>query len=161
MNYPHFYVLQPRWSGADRFYKIFVTKDLLCGAKLAGQFYDKGSAYRQLVYPAQIFAPLMAIWANRLVKMREETERTYENIGPTTSLFMSQDKHNFQIALMQIENIVFITRRTLWSPDNFGKMEVYLRGEKKMTFLLIGNDAEQVETLLKPFSVQTQIKRLA
>jgi hypothetical protein len=69
-SYPHIYALRPRWLGTDRFYKIFVTRSMLCGARVAGQFHNEESAATQLVAPAELFGPVMSWLAGRIVARR-------------------------------------------------------------------------------------------
>jgi hypothetical protein len=163
MGYPYFYALQPRWCSSDRFYKVFVAGDkgLICGARIAGQFYDKQSAHVQLVLPAQIFAPLMALWANRLVRKREVTEAQYESIDPTGPQFMTEHRHNFQISTMDITGTHFITRRSYWTTGNSGRMEIHLRSGEILPFILVGNDANQVSEILRPVVSKLEIREHA
>lgn len=125
-NYPSFYALYGRWTGGDWFYKIYVTKDSICGAVVAGQFSDAASANTQLVAPAGCLSLFMLPWANKAVQQRQMSEERYDQMDPESAEFLAADKRNFQFTGMLLKDVRFKTKRHWWTHTlpNTGTMEI-------------------------------------
>ena len=144
-----FYALVPSWAGADRFYKIYVTKGEVYGVLLAKQIYDEESATDQLIRPAQIFGFLARMWADRILRKRQEREKNYDAITPGTPEFMNASKHNFRISKNEIIDVqIEEKQKTFWTLDCHisGIMRIRLIDSKEMKFILVGK--QDIEAIL-------------
>src|SRR6059058_1716710 len=92
-----FLALEPPWLGRDRFYKIYVMHDELRGALIGRQVYDEDSALRQMIAPAQIFAPVMQLWADRIIRRVRLKEKDYDDLIFSSDIFLREDGLNFLI----------------------------------------------------------------
>ena len=155
-NPSFFYALETRWMGPDRFFKIFAQPGLLCGARVAGQFYDRDSAYRQLVAPAQVFAPLMARLADRLVQTREQEERTIDGLPPESVEFLRRNAPNFQLPVNAVRQVTFEKKRSWWTARNHGRMDLLLHSRRRIRFLLVEQPSEQVSAILQSLGIEVR-----
>ncbi len=138
-----FYGLQPRWLGLDRFYKIYVTPRLLSGARVAGQAYDAQAveAMGRAGYP-----PTGAI------QKRAEREIMYSSVDPTSSAFLTLDKHNFQLHASEVASIAFSARKSWWTGGlpNKGVLTILKNDGTTSRFILVGEqDVSRIQRLLK------------
>jgi hypothetical protein len=145
----HFYGLEARWLSWDRFYKIHVLDDRIVGAYLAGQVYDEVSGRVQLIGPAGLLGPLMALWVRRIVRGRVEREAQCDGLDPKSLEFQERDRRNFVWPRDDIEQVVLSRRRALWTggAPNSGSFQVALRFGGKRQFVVVGDqnidDAER------------------
>ena len=110
-----FFALKPRLLGRDRFYKIYFTDQDLRGALIGRQVYDEDSAHRQMVTPAQIFAHLMKLWADRIIKRVRLREADYDSMVLSSDVFLSKDRLNFLIGRREISDVKFERKKRLWT----------------------------------------------
>jgi len=128
-----FFALEPRWLGCDRFYRIYITDRDLQGALIGRQVYDEDSAHRQMIAPAQIFAPLMKLWADRIIKRIRLRERDYDGAVLSSDIFLRQDPLNFLIARGDILDIQVDRKKRLWtgSSKTAGTLRLLLRDHSR------------------------------
>ena len=144
-----FYALVPSLFGADKFYKIYVTQSGLYGALLAKQIYDEDSANNQLIRPAQIFGPLMRMWANRILRKRQEREKYYDGITPGTPDFTGAGRDNFIIQKNEIADVQLDEKeKNIWTTGSLisGILHIRLINHKEMKFILVGK--QETEPIL-------------
>jgi hypothetical protein len=154
-----FYGLQGRWTGFDRLFKLFVTRDGIAGAYVAGQVYDEASGAAQLVNPARVAGPLMAMWVRRLIRKRAERELMYDAIQPGSAEFMAADSRNFLLNKSDIEQAVLKSKRSLWASVNCGTVTFQLWSGKRLKFVLAGEqDLTQIERTLIDALGKDQVK---
>jgi hypothetical protein len=110
-----FFALEPRWLGRDRFYKIHVTDADLRGVLIGRQVYDEDSARRQMIAPAQIFAPLMKLWADRILKRVRQREMDYDAMVLSSGDFLKRDRLNFLICRRDILDVQVNRKKRLWT----------------------------------------------
>jgi hypothetical protein len=143
-----FYALQPCWFTWDRLYKVHVLPAGLAGAYLAGQVYDGPSGSLQLVAPAGIAAPLMALWVRSLVRKRTEREGHYDSLEPGSAKFLAADSRNFLLDGAGIERVIVNRKRSLWTAGtpNSGSIRIMLMGGARRRFVLVNEqDVGQIE----------------
>jgi hypothetical protein len=144
MNGPeNFYGLQPRWLGLDRFYKVFVTPQLLSGARVAGQAYD-----------AQVVeAMARAGYGPRAaIQERAQRETMYSSVDPTAECFLGLDKHNFQLRTSEVVDIEFSGRKSWWTGGlpNQGILTIHQSNRSTLRLILVGDqDVTRIRRLLK------------
>lgn len=152
IQYPTIYGLDARWLNWDRLYKIYVATDCLCGAYIAGQVYDQDSATANL----QNFCLLFRRSVNRSFQRREDREARYEGMDPTSREFLAQDNRNFHIRRREVIDITVNRRRSLWTPNNIGIVNIELRDGKLRRFILVGDqDADAIAKTLRLFHPET------
>jgi len=146
-----FYALQPKELVADRFYKIFVTERAICGAWLAGQFYDHQSTRAQLMYLGGVIAFLLSPLTNRSIRQRYERERRYETISPDGPDFLPADKRNFRLVPMDVARAVIKRRSRMWTRywAAGDVLEISTVDGARMRFILVGDlGSERVRELI-------------
>jgi hypothetical protein len=148
---PFFYALQPKELTADRFYKIFVTERAICGAWVAGQYYDEQSAQGQLMATGGLLGLLLSPFIKRWIRQRHEREQRYEAIDPDGPDFLTADRRNFRLARLDIAGVVIKPKAKIsmhhWAAGN--RLEINMADGTKMRFILVGDqEAEQVRALL-------------
>lgn len=102
------YVLQPRWFSADRFYKVYLTPEALCGAWVAGQIHDEESGRVQL-WPT---GPLM--WLTIRSVERRALEAMYDSLADEPTSIIERDSRNFVLRLTEIRSIRVIPTSFFW-----------------------------------------------
>ncbi len=153
----HFIALKTSWFAFDNLFKVFVRSNLLCGARIAGQFFDRDAAYRQLVAPAQIFAPLMAKVAERLVRKRKSEERRYEEVDVESAEFLRMHSANFHISRDAVDEVTFDGRRSWWTAKNCGRMTLRVCRQKPMRFVLVSEAPDQIISMLQPLALPIRV----
>ncbi len=148
---PFFYALQPKELTTDRFYKVFVTERAICGAWVAGQYYDRQSAQGQLVATTGLLGLLLSPLIKRWIRQRQEREQHYETIDPDGPDFLTADKRNFRLARLDIAGALIKPKPKMsmrpWAKGN--RLEINMADGTKMQFILVGDqDAEHVRALL-------------
>ena len=135
-----FFALEPRWLGRDRFYKIYVTDQDIRGALIGRQVYDEESAHRQMIAPAQIFAPLMKLWADRIVRAVRLRETEYDSMVPFSDIFLRQDRLNFQIAKADILHAEVDRKKRLWTgrSKNAGTLRLRMGDHSEREWIIVG-----------------------
>lgn len=135
-----FYALQPKWFSGDHFYKVYIRQHDLCFALLSRQVYDEDSAERQLVRPARIIAPLMRIWAKRLIRRREENESLYDEMDLSADEFLARNRRNYRISKADIAKAEIDTKRRLWTAGTeiSGTLWLTMRDMRRKQFILVG-----------------------
>ncbi|HEY7543514.1 MAG TPA: hypothetical protein VID27_01455, partial [Blastocatellia bacterium] len=119
MKVDSFYALQPKWTGCDRLYKIYVTDQVISGARIAGQFFDM-NFFGPLILSAAgilslLIAPLIKKKARTMDKTRDDLIAYYDAINPKGEGFLSVDRHNFQIPNQTIRRAVIKRKRSPWT----------------------------------------------
>jgi hypothetical protein len=146
-----FYGLQPRWFTWDRLYKVYLLKECIVGAYLAGQVYDELSGEIQLVRPAFILAPLMSMWVRRIVRKRAAREEHYDSLAPDSEEFLAADSRNFRIQADEVERATVSRARALWTwgASNSGSIRIMLRSGEQRRFILVNDqDVARIEEAL-------------
>jgi hypothetical protein len=136
-----FFALQPRWLGRDQFYKIYVTAQDLRGALIGRQVYDEDSAYRQMIAAAQIFAPLMKVWANRILRRVRLREADYDSIVLSSDVFLRHNRLNFLIGRGEILDVKSDTKKRLWTGYSqiAGTLRLQLHDHSEREWIITGN----------------------
>jgi hypothetical protein len=133
-----FYAIQPRWTLPDRFYKIFVARGLLCGARVAGQVYD-----------AEVAALIPAL--GHLLAKRARLEDLYDSADVTGEGFLTRDSANFRLEASAIESAEFRARRSWWTGGlpNLGSLKLRLEDGTHRKFILAARqDLSRIKSLL-------------
>lgn len=150
----YFYALQPRWLSTDRLFMLFVTREALYGAYVAGQIHDDNSARAQL----QQLYPLLRFWVNRILARRAERERHFLTIDPRSGEFLSADKRNFCIFSSQVVHVTVNCKRSLWAARNVGTVKIVLATGQVLRFILVrGQDPEAISRMLRSFCTDTTL----
>jgi hypothetical protein len=133
-----FYALEPRWFRLDLFYKVYVTPDDLRGACIGRQVYHADSALRQLIAPAAIFAPLMRLWAARILRNVQRRELEYDAIALSPDVLLGRDRSNFVIPRADITQIEVDRKRRFWTGNSpiSGTLRLRLRNGKQREWIL-------------------------
>src|SRR5438552_2612753 len=97
-NVPIFYAIQPRWLGADRLFKVFVSPLRLAFAYVAGQVYDQRSAAVQLQQLNLLLSPLVRRW----LKRRDKREERYAAETVFAPGFLTLDERNFYVEKREV-----------------------------------------------------------
>jgi hypothetical protein len=151
----YFFGLEPNWFTRDRLFMVFVTRDALSGAYVAGQFYDEGVARLQL----QQLAPLLGWWVRRLVAQRKLREQEYAAINPLSGDFLNKDRRNFCIFSKQLLDVTVRRKPSLWAPNSVGTVRVTLAtGEIKKLILIAGQNPDALATMLGRVCPDTKVE---
>jgi hypothetical protein len=135
-----FFALEPRWLGRDRFYKIYLTDHDLRGALIGRQVYDKRSAHCQLIAPAQIFAPLMMLWADRILKKVHQREQSYDGMVLSSHDFTKENRLNFLIYRHDILGVCIDRKKRMWtSYSNAGTLRLETRDHSEREWIIVGD----------------------
>ncbi|HJT36230.1 MAG TPA: hypothetical protein VJ783_29685 [Pirellulales bacterium] len=102
-----FYALQPKWIERDRFYKVYVTREAVLGAWLAGQLWSWSASLKQLL----MFAPL-AYWP---LRWRDKREATYDRLIGNPKEFLARDRRNFSLPRELIRDAQPTNRVRSWT----------------------------------------------
>jgi hypothetical protein len=146
-----FFALQPSWLRRDRFYKIYVTEQNLRGALIGRQVYDEDSARRQLIAPAQIFAPLMKLWADRILRTVRQRESDYDSTVLSSDIFLRNDPLNFLITRREISEVRFDAKKRAWTGYSkiAGTLRLRLHDNSKRVWIITGEqDIDAITTSL-------------
>ena len=148
-DFPHFYGLQPRWTGSDRLFKIFVADAALFGARVAGQIYDEHVAQTTLIEPAGLLGFALKPLVEKLLAKRQDAERRYETMDPRSPQFLKMDRANFRLDASSIRSAVLRRKKSRWTASNAGAVTLRLRNGTIKRFILIGNqDLSEVRGLI-------------
>lgn len=151
---PFFHGLQPRWTRFDRLYRVYVSKQSLAGAYIAGQIQDEDTA----VIMFQHFTPLLYPWIQRILDRRRERESLYDSIDPFSTRFLELDPRNFRIAREDVVRSRFNRNRSIWTPLNSGVVMIELIDGRVRRFILVGEQAtDDVLELMKRFDPAIEI----
>lgn len=146
-----FYALEPHGVSRDKFFKIYIRDADLCGVLLGRQVYDEDSVLRQLIAPAQIFGPLMQIWAKRILKKVRAREVFYDGLELSGDDFLAHDKANFRLYRQDILSLFADTKKRLWTgrSEISGTLKLKLRsGETREFIVTRGQDLGAIVTRL-------------
>ena len=126
---------------------VFVTREAIFGAYIAGQMCDEASARRQL----QSLYPFLRFWVRRLLAKREERETHYLQLDPRSDGFLAADKRNFFVPNTQVMDITVSRGRSLmWG--GVGKLKVDDATGRSRKFVLISQqDTDAIAEMLRPF----------
>lgn len=102
-----FYALQPKWIERDRFYKVYVTREAVFGAWLAGQLWSWSASFKQLL----MFAPL-AYWP---LRWRDKREAAYDRLIGDPKEFLARDRRNFSLPRQLIRDAQPTNRVRSWT----------------------------------------------
>lgn len=102
-----FCALQPKLIERDRFYKVYVTREALLGAWIAGHLWSWSAAVKQVL----IFAPL-AYWP---LRMRHNREAVYDRLISDPSEFLARDRRNFSLPYRLIRDARPTKRFSTWT----------------------------------------------
>ncbi|MGD8453373.1 MAG: hypothetical protein PVJ57_16295 [Phycisphaerae bacterium] len=106
-----FYALQPNTLTSDRLYRIFITRQAICGAWVAGQFHSRESAQQVLVVTLGLLSFLARPLVNRWLRKREEREQFYDALDPDGAEFLEADKRNFRLLPMDIDGVTITQKK--------------------------------------------------
>jgi hypothetical protein len=152
MDTGFFFALQPRWTGGDRLYKIFVTDSALCGARVAGQFYDADAAATQLLAPAGFLSLFLVPLVRTIVARRAQAEQLYDMLDPMGLPFLTTDKHNFRLFAHEVRRVELRTKPSWWvgGLPNGGTLKLEQINGSVRTFILVGEqDSMHVQQLIR------------
>jgi len=126
------YFLEPRWMSADRFYKIYLTREGLFGAWVAGQFHDPESVRIQL-----LVWPLVPLVTASVMGARRESEATYDSLARDPDSILPLDERNFVLRPTEILSIRVRTPPLLWTCySNKGSLAIELRDGTAYDFIV-------------------------
>ena len=132
-------------------HKVHVLAEDLAGAYLAEQVCDEPSGKLQMVAPAGIAGPVMALWVRRLVRKRTERESYYDALNPSSAEFLAANSRNFLLDGGSIERVTVNRKRSLWTAGipNSGSVQIILVGGTQQRFILVNQqDVDQIERSL-------------
>jgi len=153
-NTDFFYGLEPHWLTRDRLYMVFVAREALCGAWIAGQLYSDTAARLQL---QQTYLFLRG-WVRRLVARRAVRKQEYLGMDPLSGAFLARDRRNFCIFSKQILDVAVSRRPSLWAANSVGTVRVTLAtGEIRKFVLIEGQDADDVAEILRRVCPETKL----
>ncbi len=160
-NAQFFYALEPHWVFRDKFFKIYVRDPDLCGVLLGRQVYDEDSALRQMVAPAQVFAPLMQSWANRILKKVRAREIDYDALDLSRDDFLLRDKSNFRLYRHDIISVSANTRKRFWTgrSEISGTIKLQLRTGTRQFIVTRGQDLAGIVKWLGFYEIASDLER--
>jgi hypothetical protein len=151
----YFYGLLPRWLGGDRLYRVYVGKEFIVGAYIAGQLYDQQSAAIQLQHLLLVLAPLV----RRLLSRRAEREARYDTLDPFEPTLVDYDRRNFRISKSDIARTKLRRNRSLWTTCNVGAVEIELLDRTNRRFILVGEqDQDEILKLMQQFDPGIEVR---
>lgn len=150
-----FFGLETHWFTRDRLYMVFVTREALCGAYVAGQVYDETVARLIL----QGIYPFLRGWVRRVLEQRASREQQYKSIDPLSGEFLNKDRRNFCLLGQQILDVVVKRKRSLLVAYSVGTVRLTLAsGETKKLVLLAGQDPDRVAEMLRRLYPATRLE---
>jgi hypothetical protein len=122
-----FVAMQYYFGILNRSYLVFVTEDLLCGAKVKGV----------------ISAPKApdARWKDPLFYVSPKAAKKYANMDVTSGEFLSSCSANFRIARSEIQNVEF-NQATKWGMATVpysGRIFLRMKSGKSIELILLGS----------------------
>jgi hypothetical protein len=111
------YVIQPRWLGRDRCYKLIIAEAALC----------------------------LAYLGSRPKPETLEFGRFYERINPLGEEFLAADARNFRIPREDIQTVRFDPQRKLWlaGVPHWGALTVLLKSGRRYEFIVLGDERDE------------------
>ncbi|GMW02281.1 MAG: hypothetical protein AMXMBFR84_34170 [Candidatus Hydrogenedentota bacterium] len=151
-----FYGVEGRQFTPNRFYKVYLSKESMMLARLAGQIFDSESA-STLAAQGQIFAPLLFLYFNRLVRRRTENELKYDDMDLMSDRFLAEDSRNLRIPYRNLINVQMVPKRNagakLWAGHSTqGYLDITdMHGKRRRLYLTEPIDPSLTHTMIKEF----------
>ncbi len=130
-----FYLIKPRMTRGDLFYKVYVTNTELLFIKLGGQFHNRDAFEKQIPGIAQL---LFLLGFKKVEKKQSQMEKSYdESIQQNQESELLKVKHNFSISHRDIQEIIVDKKGTFHTGfhDN-GTMAIKLKDDKDLKFII-------------------------
>ncbi|WP_066172569.1 hypothetical protein [Bacillus marinisedimentorum] len=130
-----FYVIKPRMTRGDLFYKVYVTDTSLLFIKLGGQFHNRDAFENQVPGIAQL---LFLFGFNKVEKRQSQMEKSYDESIQQNQVFeLLRIKENFSINHRDIQEILVNKKGTLHTGfhDN-GTIIIKLKSDKDLKFII-------------------------
>jgi len=121
-----FVALQYCFGISNRTYLIWVTKEMICGAKVRG------------VLPSP--TAMTERWQDPMFYPRPEIVSKYRDIDPESPQFKQMDSANFQIHIADVDSIVFNAKKK-WGMGNVpssGRLFIRLKDGSTIELVLLG-----------------------
>lgn len=120
----HLHAVQLRWLG-NRLYKLFVTKDALCAARVAGGSYNQELARRHTP-PGLLGIILAPLYAHPELRRAQEEAR-YDDVDLSAPEFLTMHSHNFRLDKCDLQSVL-LKPPPRWiardNPDHRGFLEI-------------------------------------
>lgn len=155
------YAMELNWFARDHFFKIYVCRHYLCGARLAGQIYDDEMAEVMLQH-LQILGVFFGPYFGRLVERRRAAELRHDAMDPVGEEFLRAHPSNFLLDIGKIERAVVrkgrSTKAAISTVPSSGSLELDLLGEPSRSFVLTGSqNLPEVAALLSRAVPRTEL----
>ena len=115
----------------NRSFAVFVTKQMICGAKVIGV----------AAAPIRSYSNYALAWHDPRNFITEKTIRQYEGIAPESPGFLAVDKANFQIKCSDVTEIKFIAKKkaSMGAIPHTGSLYIKTSDGKKREFIILAD----------------------
>ncbi|WP_108669134.1 hypothetical protein [Peribacillus acanthi] len=130
-----FYLIKPRITKTDIFYKVYITETHFYFIKVGGQFHNRYAYNKQL---PDLFEILFLFWFKRLEKKQENLElKIDQKVSQNEVAELLQERHNFSLNIGDIKEITINKAGTFHTGFNDnGTITFELLQEEKLKFII-------------------------
>ena len=128
----------------NRTFSIFVTKQMICGAKVIGV----------AAAPTRSYSNYALMWRDPRNFISQDTIHQYEGIGPESPEFLSVNKANFQIKCSDVTEIKFVEKKnaSMGAIPHTGSLYIKTTDGKKRDFIILADqDGEDIQNRISRF----------
>ncbi|MCL4216468.1 MAG: hypothetical protein KJ052_05625 [Candidatus Hydrogenedentes bacterium] len=153
--WPFFYASEMKLV-ANRFYKVYVAHNVLCGAYIAGHVFNETNR-QNLARSMGIVVPLSNLWLQRYVEKRYAREKEADAIDPVSADFMALHKYNFQFHVKDIHGATLRACAYTTAYPSIGEnasavLELNLKERRRSFFIVENVGPREIYLMLKPLA---------
>lgn len=155
----YFYAIRKRFFCRDQLFRVYVNREMLAAAYVAGQVRESRLYWNELARLAWS-ARLLMPFINAVLRWRDEREALYDLVDPFDPGFTTIDRRNFQIPADQILRIRFEHKFVLHVQECIGMMQVISFDRARLSLIVIGFEpAEQIIRQLRELDRGLEVDR--
>lgn len=153
-NCDFFYGVEGKVLTRNRFYKVYLTKNELHLAWIAGQVFNEAAA-DTLAASGQFFAPLLMCYFRRLLRKRDSREDHYDSMDVTSDALLAADARNGRYHTQTLGHVVLVKHEgagasTYVGQETLGYIEIMdMNGRKRRLYLPADQTIEDIERSLR------------
>ncbi|MBX7258897.1 MAG: hypothetical protein K1Y02_21215 [Candidatus Hydrogenedentes bacterium] len=148
--------IEVNWFVSNRFYKVYLARDVMLWARLAGYVFDEESA-KNSAQTAHFVEPYVLMYFRRLVRRREANELKYDEMDLATDRFLAEDSKNIRMPFRDLTKVEFVTKGHVgnyaWAGHSTqGYLNVTdMHGKRRRLYVTDAGEPRETEAMLREF----------